>query len=479
MTAPQRSYGFAIAGTLALVAAGFWCLQSLDWVPRPGDVGVHVASPGQYVAMGLAYLTCLATYGWWQLRRWRSGVPRDGYPSLMLAGALLLSIISFPTTTDIYTYLQAGVMVLDGRSPYLVPLGAVKTAISPFTLWGQTSTYGPISLGLFATLGRFVATGPWGIAVAVYAYKILCACLHLANGWLLRRALSRAGNPHADGLTVAYLLCPPLLLEHVAQGHIDVLLCLCVILLANAVAAGRLVSAAVALIAGALTKTLPIIWAPLLLVEALRRRQLRKLVPMIAVALLAAGIATKLALHGVAAWKSLLNPGVAWQSAGSLHEIAEEIVGWLQGTLPPAITRSRVHLLLRLTSLAGFALFCAILLWRRRRATAPLAGVADMGWILLVLFLFATPWYQPWYATPLAPLVALTWFSSERYARTFARVSGTFIFSSAAYHLLAIPSGPPLTFFMVSVLTVTPPLVVLARQLGQASAGGDSLTAGR
>jgi alpha-1,6-mannosyltransferase len=470
MPALPRDHGFAIAGTVSLIAVAFWCLQSLDWVPRPGVAGVHVASAGQYVAMGVAYLTCLASYGWWQLSRWRSGAAQDGSPRLVLAGALALSIISFPTTSDIYTYLQAGVMALDGRSPYLVPLGAVKTAISPFNGWGQTSTYGPIALGLFATLGRFVGTGPWGITVAVYAYKLLCACLHLTNGWFLRRALSRAGNPHADGLAVAYLLCPPLLLEHVAQGHIDVLLCLFVIWLADAVAAGRLVSGAVALIAGALTKTLPIIWAPLLLVEVLRRGQLRKLVPMIAVALVAAAIATKLALHGVAAWKSLLNPGVAWQSAGSLHDLAEAIVGWLQGTLPRAITRSRVHVLLRLGSLAAFALFCAVLLWRRRRATAPLAGVADMGWILLVLFLFATPWYQPWYATALAPLVALTWDSSERYARTFARVGGAYIFSSGAYYLLAIPGGPPLTFFMVSLLTVTPPLVVLARQLGRARA---------
>jgi len=467
MKPPPQGSASAIAGTIALVAAGFWCLQSTDWVPRPGDVGAHVAGPGQYVSMGIAYLICLASYGWWQVGRWRAGGAQGGVPRLMLAGALLLSIVSFPTTTDIYTYLQAGVMTLAGKDPYLVPIGTVTTVISPFNAWGQTATYGPIALGLFATMGRFVATGPWGIAVAVYAYKLVCACLHLTNGWLLRRTLSRAGNPHADGIMVAYLLCPPLLLDHVAQGHIDVLLCLSMIWLAGAISAGRLVSAAGALMVGALTKTLPIIWAPLLLVEALRRRQLRKLAPMIAVALVAAGLATKLGLHTVASWKSLLNPGVAWQSAGSLHNMAVSIVYWLQGTVPRAITPSRVHLLLRLGTLAGFALFCAVLLWRRRRATAPLAGVADMGWILLVLFLFATPWYQPWYATSLAPLVALTWFSTERYARIFAQVSAAYICSSGAYYLLAIPNGPTLTFFMVSLLTVTPPLVVLARHLGQ------------
>ena len=415
--------------------------------------------------MGIAYLTCLAIYVWWQVRRWRSGVAQSGYPRLMLAGALLVSIVSFPTTSDVFTYLHSGVVALDGKNPYLVPLGTVTSALSPFFGWGQTSPYGPLTLGLFAPLGRLVATGPWGIAVAVYAYKVVCACLHLANGWFLRRTLARTGSRHADDITVAYLLCPPLLLDHVGQGHLDVLLCLSLIWLAGALAAGRLVSATGALMVGALTKTLPIVWAPLLLVEALRRRQLRKLVPMIAVALVAVAIASTLALPSVASWKSLLNPAVAWQSAGSLHNIATSIAYWLQGTIPPAITLGRVHLLLRLGTLAGFALFCVVLLWRRRRATAPLAGVADMGWILLVLFLFATPWYQPWYATALAPLVALTWFSTERYARIFAQVGAAYICSSGAYYLLAIPSGPRLNFFMVSLLTVTPPLVVLARHL--------------
>jgi alpha-1,6-mannosyltransferase len=471
MKPPTPDRASAIAGTIALVAGGFWCLQSIDWVPAPGYAGVHVPRAGQYLAMGLAYLVCLVSYGWWQVRRSRAPAAHDTYPRLMLGGALLLSIVSFPTTGDIYTYLQSGVMALAGQDPYVVPTGTVRTAISPFLGWGQTCPYGPIALALFATLGRLVPTSPWGLAVAVYAYKVLCAGLHLGNGWLLRRTLARAGNPHPDRLTIAYLLCPPLLLDHVAQGHVDVLLCLTMIWLAGAMVTGRLIPAAGALMVGALTKTLPIIWAPVLLVEALRRRQARKLVPMTAVALFAAGVATTLALHSAAAWKSLLNPGVGWQSAGSLHNVAAAIVYWLQGTVPPAITPSRVHALLRFGTLAGFALFCAVLLWRRRRSTAPLAGVADMGWLLLVLFLFATPWYQPWYATSLAPLVALTWFSTERYARTFAQVSAAYICSSGVYYLFAIPNGPKLAFFTVSVLTVTPPLAVLAHHLGKRSPG--------
>jgi alpha-1,6-mannosyltransferase len=464
MPPTRQGSGSAIAGIVALAAAAFWCLQSMDWVPRPGAGAVHVPGAGQYLAMGIAYLTCFAVYGWWQQRRWRAGI-EAAYPRLLLGAALAISVISFPTTGDVYSYLQAGVMALGGHNPYVVPIGAVKTALSPLNGWGQTSTYGPVALALFSTVGRLVATGPWGIAVAVYAYKLVCAGLHLTNGGLLRRALARAGNRHADGLTVAYLLCPALLFDHVVQGHIDVLLCLSIIWLAGALTAGRLVNAAAALVTGALTKTLPVIWAPLLLVEVVRRRQVRRLVPMIGIAVVLGVVATALALHSLAAWKSLLNPGVSWQSAGSLHNVAVAIIGWLQGTLPRAITPSRVHLVLRLGALAAFGLFCAVLFLRRWRSTEPLAGVADMGWILLVLFLFATPWYQPWYATALAPLVAMTWFAGDRYAETFARVSAAYIASSAAYYLLAIPDGPKPAFFAVSVLTVTPPLVVLARQL--------------
>jgi alpha-1,6-mannosyltransferase len=454
-----------VAGLLlAACAAG----HTWAWLIPPGSysgISSFVAdiSAPHYVLTGAFYAGVLLVYGLW-LRAALSmpllaRLATFSRSLAVAAPAALLAFAAYPTTMDVYAYLHAGEMLRAGINPYTVPAGEVVSVFSPFIGWHQTTTYGPIALSLFS-LASLAA--PLGAIAAVYLFKVFCLVTHCANGYGIWRLLS--ADPRRATLTTAYLLCPPLLFELVAQAHVDVFLISSIVWLYWALAGARLLSASAALIAGAMVKTIPAIWAPLLLVFLLRERRMKTILGALLLGAVVVGVLSATLLPTAHAWLSLLNPGVNWREAGSIHQLVLSAIKSLGGLVPAALSEGRQYRALDLGGKLVYLAWYVVLLRRTyaKKGEAPRELLPSFLLSLLLLFLIATPWYQPWYATPLLAMVVLL---GSRRASTMvvARAAVLYAFGSAAYHVLAIPNGPLVAFSLVSLLTVVPASVPLAR----------------
>ena len=141
-------------------------------------------------------------------------------------------------------------------------------------------------------------------------------------------------------------------------------------------------------------------------------------------------------LPGLEAWGSLLNPGVSGQFQASLPTIARFGLDLTRIFVPGSIGMSQqqtILLLMTRLALLGFAGFYAVTLWRSYRQRNYLQPdlIEDIGWVTLVLLLFATPWLMPWYAS-----IGLTIAALIPQARLFGLTSLAFGLSSSAQYLL-------------------------------------------
>jgi alpha-1,6-mannosyltransferase len=402
----------------ALVAAALLCTSYLSTtLVRLGLDKVHyiLASNRKFatfpnlssqVEIGLSYLILMVLYLLWLFSR----QPRDR--DLSFGGVLwhaslflLLAFLAFPLGDDIFLYLHAGLMNLGGANPFLIRAGDFTTALSPFVDWGQTSTYGPVSQLLF-TLSAAVV--PTSLVLAIYVYKAFCLGLHIFNGYGIWRLLA---GPIRGKMALAYLVNPLLLMEQVGSGHVDVLVSTSLIVFTACLFKQRYQLAFAALWMGFLAKTVPLIWMPLLGVFLLRQRRWWQLAGMalLSVGLIAALYAT--VLPNLTAWTSLLNPGVAGQYQSSLQALVKFGLDLRRIFAPGAMMlteEKQILLMVSRAALLGFALFYGWRLWRLWRRSASSAELLEeMGWVTLVLLLFATPWLMPWYVSVLLTIAAL------------------------------------------------------------------------
>ncbi|MBD0328407.1 MAG: hypothetical protein ICV68_18480 [Pyrinomonadaceae bacterium] len=114
---------------------------------------------------------------------------------------------------------------------------------------------------------------------------------------------------------MAYLFNPMLLNEQIVNAHLDVLLANTLIVLIGCLYSGRYVCDILAISVGFLVKTLPIIWLPLVFAFLFKQRRWRDLAAGFLLSLLIITVITYTFLPTVAAWKSLLNPGLVSATA--------------------------------------------------------------------------------------------------------------------------------------------------------------------
>jgi alpha-1,6-mannosyltransferase len=420
------------------------------------------------VQQGLQYTGIIAIYIYWLLKSepenskpQNSPEPEADETQSFLALVkpvwvfFILAFVGFPVTTDIYSYLHFGWMSWMGVNPYLTPASEFVSPMSPFLIWGQSSTYGPISKILFMVGAAFT---PITVILGVYVLKAVFLLLHLTNGYLIWRHLKPLD--HYKKITIAYLLNPLLLYEFIAEGHIDVLVstfCIAFIILLRH---KRYAAVLLAIVAGFFSKTLPIVWLPMACVFLIRQKRWKALAIAIFITATLCTVFSLTIFPSAKAWLSIVNPGVAYQTAGSFHNILDISVNALYNLTPIAFLRPvRIVLGFKLMTYLGFIIYYA---WRclqiyRQRSYDREDLIVEIGWATLFLFLFATPWYQPWYASILLTITALN-------VKSRLLISASLLYalcSTCSYHLLAFKSDNILLLLIVSCITVIPTTLLL------------------
>ncbi len=432
--------------------------------------------PANYIRRGLEYTVLNVIYFAWLipsiLRRRRilsidgpnletrkSGAADSDFGRQLRAASifLLLALISFPVTADVYLYLQTGLMCLNGVNPYLHRSVDFASALIPHLSWREATHYGPIQLGVCSLLALFL---PLGILPSVYILKGLCLGLHILNARLIGSALR--DSSYRELAMFAYLVNPVLIFDQVANAHLDVLACTMLILLLIFLKNENHAGATAINLASVFVKTYSIVWVPIYYAYLLRNRRWASLAAGVSLWVTVLVVFSLTILRSGEAWARLSGPG--WMAAGSLCHIASAIIYALSGVLPEVVVRKQagVVLIFKMMGNLGYCIFYAWLLWRfffvEQGTKEALSN--DMGWATLILFLFATPWFQPWYATVLVPFVVI-----NRHAYLFSITAAVYtVIASVSYYVLAYgPARIPL--LAVSFLTVGPPIILICQGL--------------
>ena len=396
--------------------------------------GDYPTFPDRYsqVFIGILYVYLHLVYFRWLLQ------PGQGYRHKALpffdllrsaSPFLALAFIAFPLGNDIYLYLHYGLMGLHGVDPYIYRAGSYYSELYHFLRWHQSSTYGPVSEILFAISAAFV---PVSKLLAIYLFKTFCLAAHLLNSYLIFRLMRKSS--HCEKVTSAYLCNPLILFEQVGSGHIDIFVCTAFLLLIFCCKYKYYVFGFITVWLGFLTKTLPILWLPLVVILLIKQRLWSSLALVIVFSSALIYLLTITVLPTTQAWGSLLNPGVTNGAVGSFHKIlATYLDAWPNLTLH---TRLDIIGKFKLSTLAVFGvIYLAILvqfcLRPLKQRDPELSLSLDIGWVNLALFLIATPWLMPWYASILLPAIALN--IDER---RFVFTGLAFCLSSSSYYAL-------------------------------------------
>jgi alpha-1,6-mannosyltransferase len=411
--------------------------------------------------IGCQYLGLTVIYLIWLLRD-KQKYRFSDFADILRSGGIFLAIayIGYPVTHDIYLYLKSGAMALNGVNPYLTQSGDFTSVLSPFIFWNQTSTYGPVSQIFFMISAYFIPVHP---LVGVYIFKLICLGAHILNAYLIWRHLKPYS--YQNKMAIAYLLNPLLLFEQVTEAHVDVFVCTSIIFLITSLRNGFYIIAALAIWLGFLSKTLPIIWLPLFAVFLVKQRHWKSLSATILVSCLILLVLRFSLLPSWAAWTSLFNPGIGNLISGSLQDLLRLILNSPLAAylLSDWAINSKTTILTGFRYLAyfGFCVYYAAIAltsffsknyWENKL-------ISDMGWVTLVLLLFATPWLMPWYPSILLPFIALNINS-----RLFVVTSFTFATClSCSFYLLGYGPlyGQILPGAIGTVLATIPAIAVL------------------
>lgn len=409
----------------------------------------------------LEFIALCGLYLIW-LIRCRPDKTASRYLDLLKPASLFLipAWIAHPLTSDIHLYFQYGLMSLYRVNPYLTNAVDFESVMSTFLDWTQTSTYGVVSLLIFAIPAKFVETN---VYLGVYVFKLICVFFHILNGYLIWRALKATSYRHK--VTLAYLLSPVVLFEHVIEAHIDVILCTVLIAIDQLLKSRRYLLALISAGVGFLTKTLPIIWIPLIGVYLIRERRWKTIAKFTLICAIAVLTLYLTVFPTLQAWTSVFNPGVDGLTAGSWHALVRGVLVRTQGTLHsakqwivPGSTQALTWTVFNRFTLLLFAAFYGLTLYRiyRNRAILESQLMVKIGWVTFVLFAFATAWYQPWYATILLPIAAL----NLQQAPVFALTSFVFSLVSSITNL-ALGYGTNIAGLLAAALTMGSPIVLL------------------
>ena len=250
------------------------------------------------------------------------------------------------------------------------------------------------------------------------------------------------------------MLNPFLLIAHVADAHVDVFLCCSVIVLIGCLHHRYYVAAILAIAAGFLTKTLPIIWLPLVVGFLVSRRLWKTLAIAAAAIAVLILILSQTVFPTAIAWKSLLNPGVSGLTARSIHHLINLGLSFATGST--FLENQTVIQQVSRIGVLGFATFYGWKLLQPylKQKYSETNLVTDLGWVTMALLLGATPWLMSCYPSVLLPFAVLI-----RNVPIFSISSLTFCLANGA--VIGAGSGNTLLSLFGCLLTLGPVLAIL------------------
>lgn len=373
------------SGRLALgvlgIAVEAWALLSLH--PLPGeDLQRHVVL---FLAAWICYVAALAV-----ALRLPAASLRADLVFIFAVGALLRA--TFLTTTpslsdDIFRSVWDARLMHQGVNPYLYPPGAPElTAYRDEAIWPavnakeQRTPYLPLTEELGAAAYAVLPERP-------LAFQGLAAGLDLITAGLLAWLLTRLGQDPRRSLAVAW--SPAGALQFAHSGHNDAALVLALAAGAVLLSYRRGQLALLALGAGVMIKAVPALALPIFA----RVAGWWKLAAVLALA-----VATALPFASAAPvlLSGLLEEGSQAQFNDGFHWVAERVARWI---VPEHASAT--------ASAVGAVFMLAAIVFAVRAPRPSPRGAFIVSGQLLGLYLLVAPVVQPWYATWLAPLIAL------------------------------------------------------------------------
>jgi hypothetical protein len=249
---------------LSTVTAGLYLLVSVSQPYFSTSVGRRPALAVYY----LATIGLFSSYGW-ILSACRRKEISAGALSLLLASPIAFQSFWVATapvlSIDLYSYLMDSFSARLGLNPYTSPprdLGYTSFGLELGRHgWRPThgpAPYGPLWMMLMVTLGR-TGVGLW---VAIVFVKGLMAAANAGCTMLIYLLLKRVRPEAALVGAMAYWWNPLVLIEAAGEGHNDPLMALLVLLAIWLTIRHRFVLGALALMAGVLTKYVPVVFGP-------------------------------------------------------------------------------------------------------------------------------------------------------------------------------------------------------------------------
>jgi hypothetical protein len=440
-----------IAGAFAAAAIVSWLGALL--ADRPG-IDAAAAPLATRIGLMLGFGACAAVAAVAYLRALGAHGESGPVDRRLVHAAIAIHVVAAAalplTSNDAFSNLAYGRLAHLGTNPYLAGPAALPAGDPFAALVGVRWNTMPIVYGPLATLLDALVVGSRGVWPALVAFKGVLLATSLATVAIAWRACR--DRPAAF---VAVAWNPLLAWEISAQAHNDGLL---VVALAAAVWAGAARREGLAAVLAGVAVLAKLAAAPILALQLwalLRRAPARA----IAAALVIAGLTVaSFAIY----WAGLATLDAPLLAAGGA---------------PGRTARSLVDLVWLATAPLGVATVAYRVLWaagvvvllaafvRAMIRTRTFADAIHESITVMIVWNLVTPWFQPWYAAWLLPLVMI-----ERDARTIRLVV---IYTALLVVQYALPIDP-LTNVAIDAWVVVEALAIRRGRPAPSTAAGRS-----
>jgi hypothetical protein len=306
---------------------------------------------------------------------------------------------------DLFTYLAQGYLgILPDGNPQAEPvtrvvgsaLGAALARLG-WSSYGEISPYGPLWTLLEVGVIRLTVD----VATAAMLMKGVAVLASIGSAALVWMILGRVRPTDRLLGTLAYIANPLIVIEFAGEGHNDAVMVLFVLSSLLLAIAQRPAGALLALLLGALTKYLPLIFLPAELVFFWRRRDRSALGRGLALAASSGLILAALAYAPF--WTGLATfDGIAVAGQRAVQASTSGTVLWILERWLPASMAAQI------TSLILIAIFAVIVVATLRSISDAESLIRSCALTALAYLMVASPYVWPWHAALPVALLCLS-----------------------------------------------------------------------